>query len=389
MTNAELWDAIRAQCPSFASHTSQATADLFTERGFEALMRTDIDALNEFFTLSVRVKLLDVRASNAVNVLEASGFGESYDVPFGGIIQRMTINAVKPVSPAYRGLKDGGSVDPFVIRKPVAQERFFQQNFDYQSWLTMPDEDMYKQIFISEYGMSEFASGIMQALQTGYIVQQYENELEAINRGLLNATKYPLKDTQKMSVSLSASPTDEELRAFVLAVNNIISAMKIGPQSDAFNSYGFSCYQDVSRLKLLLRPGIVSAIKNIPALNAPGLGLPIDVIEVPNFGGIEYYSDKALTTKLYPHYDTAGAQDGWSKTDGGDLYTGTIYTKDPNATTIGIIADKGLILHGIQSPYRVEPARNARGLYTNFWASSPNNTIAVDPIYNAVVIQKA
>lgn len=389
MTNAELWDAIRGQFPSFASHTSQATAEMFTERGFEALMRSDVDALNEFFTLSVRVKLLDVKASNAVNVLEASGFGESYDVPFGGIIQRMTINAVKPVSPAYRGLRDGDSVDPFVVRKPVAQERFFQQNFDYQSWLTMPDEDMYKQIFISENGMSEFASGIMQALQNGYVVQQYENELEAINSGFLNATKYPLKDTQKISVSLSTTPTDEELRAFVLAVNNTISAMKLGPQTDAFNSYGFSCYQDVSRLKLLIRPGIVSAIKNIPALNAPGLGLPIDVIEVPHFGGIEYYSDKALSTRLYPHYDTAGAQDGWSKTEGGDLYTGNIYTRDPNASTIGIIADRGLVLHGIQTPYRVEPARNARGLYTNYWASSPNNTIAVDPIYNAVVIQKA
>lgn len=388
MTNAELWDAIRGQFPSFASHTSKATAETFTERGFETLMRTDVDALNEFFTLSVRVKLLDIKASQAVNDLEAAGFGESYNVPFGGIIQRMTINAVKPVSPAYRGLKDGDSVDPYVVRKPVARERFFQQNFDYQSWLTMPDEDMYKQIFISENGMSEFATGIMQALQNGYIVQQYENELEAINRGFLNATKYPMKDTQKLVVSLSATPTDDELRAFVLAVNNMVSAMKLGPQTDAFNAYGFNSHQDVSRLKLLLRPGIVSAIKNIPALNAPGLGLPIDVIEVPNFGGIEYYSDKTLATRLYPHYDTAGAQDGWSKTDGGDLYTGTIYTKDTNAKTLGIIADKGLVLHGIQSPYRVEPARNARGLYTNYWASSPNNTIAVDPIYNAVAIQK-
>lgn len=389
MTNINIWDAIRAHFPSFASHTSKGTAETFTERGFEALKRTDVKAINEFFQLSIQMKLLGIDASHATNRLEASGFGESYNVPFGGIIQKIAVDSVKPLSPGYTDLQNGAGPDPFIVWKPITQERFFEQNFNYQSIITIPDESRRRDIFASEYGMSDFVAGIMEGLENGYKIQTYENILKAINDGILNATKYPLKDTQKIQVSLSDVPTDSELRAFVLAINNVVSAMELDPQSDAFNAMGFSSTQEVSRLKLLIRPGILSAIRNIPALNAPGLGIPIDVIEVKDFGGIKRYADAKHTTELFPHYDAYGRVDGWSTTEGGDLYTGDVYTVDTNASTIGIIADKGVVFHGIQNPYTVEPIRNPRGLYTNFWASSQGNTIAVDPIKNVVAIQKA
>lgn len=390
MTNATLWDELRGKYPSFASHTSKATAELFTEKGYEALARTDVEAINEFFLLSVRTKLIGIDASEVTNRLESSGFGESFDVPFGGILQKMAVFPFKPNSPKYKGLKNGNGPDPGRINKPNVTERFWQQNFDYQSFGTMPDDSLRKNIFISEYGMSDFTSAFFTALQDGYKIQTYVNTLECINKGVLNAEKYPLKDTQKLNVTLSATPTDEELRAFVLAVNNAVSAMELDPQTDAYNAYSFPTAQDRSRLKLLIRPGIKTAIANIPALNAPGLGLPIDVIEVPNFGGIEYYQDKALTKKLYPYYDEDGREDGWTATEGGTTkYTGEVYTKDPNASVIGLIADKGIIFHGIQNPYTVEPFRNPAGLYTTFWASSPNNTIAADPIKNCMAIYKA
>lgn len=48
-TNAEIWNVIRAKFPNFASHTSEGTAELFSERGFEALKQSDPTALNDFF----------------------------------------------------------------------------------------------------------------------------------------------------------------------------------------------------------------------------------------------------------------------------------------------------------------------------------------------------
>lgn len=388
LTNATLWDSIREFYPSFASHTAKATADLFTTRGWETLKRTDVSAIDEFFELSLRVALIDVQASRAQDAFDVAGFGESFAVPFGEIVQKMAILPFKPISAKYRGLRNGSSVDPFVVRKPATTERFFRQNFDYANMITLPDDFAKKVIFLSEYGMSEFTAGIMQQLQNGYTIQRFENKLEAISHALGTTGEYPLKDTQVMSVSLSAEPTTEELTEFVLALTNLKEAMMLPPQTDAYNAMSFPSVQDPGRLKLLIRPGYRNAIENINALNRPGLGLPFDVIVVPNFGGIEYYQDEAHTNKLYPHYDSMGAQDGWTATENGtDLYTDTVYTLDPHADVVALVADTGIIFEAVQNAYEVEPIRNPAGRYTNFWASSPGNTVAVDPMYNMVAIK--
>jgi hypothetical protein len=391
MTNATLWDELRSKYPSFASHTSKGTSDMFTEKGWEAMNMKDRAALDEFFNLSIRTALIAVNISHAKDNLEEKGFGEYFDAPFGGIVQKIATTSVKPVSPAYRNYKNGDTVDPFKVRLPEVSDRCFKQNFDYQSWITMPDDFTRKTIFISEFGMSDFMSGIMEGLENGYKIQKYENKLEAISKAL-NSTAYPLQDTQKFTVKQAGTEmTQDELIQLILAVKNIISAMDLAPQTDAYNALKFNSTQELGRLKLLIRPGYKNQIETLVLANAYNqdkLTLPIDVIEVPNFGGIEYYSDKAHTSKLYPHYDANGAQDGYTKTEGGDLYTGTVYTNDPNEAVIGIIADKGLVFECRQNPYTVEPIRNPRGMYTNYWCNCPGGTVAVDPIYNMVTISK-
>lgn len=395
ITNGEIWDAIRAKFPTFESHTAKATKDLFTDAGFEALKTGSYpEALNDFFELTLRVYLQQVNVSRAFDNLSRDGFGEYYDQPYGGYIQRMSINSLKPISPAFKNLVEGKSVDPFIVRKPVVNERIFKQNFDYQSLITIPDDFQMKQIFISEFGMSEFMGGLMTALENGYVIQQYENKLEALN-SYLNSTAYPLQDTQKIEVALSPDPNADELIPVILTVNNIVSAMTLGPQSSAFNSAYYATVQDKSRLKLLVRPGLKNAIKVkvlANAYNQENLNLDVDVIEVPHFGGLKPYKEAEFTTPLYPVYDDMGVVKGYSETEGSTEATveeADVYWKDPNADVVGIIADKGLLFNSIQNPYRVEPIRNPRGLYTNYWASSPNNAICVDYIYNCVVIKNS
>ena len=297
MTNGKLWDMIRNKFPQFASHTAKATAELFTEAGYEQLKNGDYpNALNDFYELTLRVYLQQINVSRAEDNLSRDGFGEYYEQPLGGFIQRMSIDSIKPVSPAFKGLVNGSSVDPFVVRKPKVGERFFKQNFDYQSLLTMPDDFQMKQIFISEFGMSEYMGGLMTALENGYTVQLYENKLEAINAGI-NSVNFPLQDTQKINVSLSADPTAAELSAFILAVRNTVDAMTLGPQNHGFNAMKFNTVQDKSRLKLLLRPGIKNAISVkllANAYNIEDLQLPIDVIEVPHFGGLIPWSMRKI-----------------------------------------------------------------------------------------------
>lgn len=392
LSNLNLWNELRSAYPSFASHTAKGTAELFTERGWEALNMNDRQAVDEFFNLSIRTMLIGVNMSHAKDTLEEKGFGEYYDAPFGGIVQKMATTSLKPVSPVYRKYKNGDSVDPWKVRLPEVKDRCFRQNFDYQNWVTIPDDFTKKTIFISDFGMSEFMAGIMEGLENGYKIQKYENKLEVLNKAI-NSEKYPAKDTQKMQVTITGEqPSADELVQLVLAIKNVVSAMDLAPQTDAYNALSYASTQDLGRLKLLIRPGYKNRLESLVLANAYNqerLTLPIDVIEVPNFGGIEYYSDAGHTAKLYPHYDTSGTQDGWSTTEGGELYDGDVYTLDPNENVIGMIADKGLVFECRQNPYTVEPIRNPRGMYTNYWCNCPGNTIAADPIYNMVLIEKS
>lgn len=394
ITNVDLWNAVRAKFPTFASHTAEATKEFFTESGFEALKQLPENPLNDFWGLLLRVYLQQVNVSHAKDTLEEKGFGEYYDNPRGGFIQRMAVNSIKPISPAYKGLKDGDSPNPFVVRKPVVSERFFRQNFDYASLVTIPDDFQAKQIFIAEFGFDEFMGGVMEGLRNGYTIQVYENKLEVLNAAI-HSSEYPLQDTQQFEVSLSADPTDAELTNLILLLKNLASAIDMAPQTSAYNAMKFASTQDKTRLKMLVRPGILNAIgvRTITgAFNPEQLSLPFDAIEVPNFGGLKPYKEAAFTTPLYEVYNDLGEVIGYAETEGATtvtVQTENVHWKDPNEDVVAIIADKGAVFYSMQNGYQVEPIRNPRGRYTNYWASSPNNTVAYDPLYNFITISKA
>lgn len=426
LTNVQLWNYIRDKYPNFKSQTAKGTADLFTSRGFDQLAQFDSSVLNDFFSLSLRVFLQKIDVANVKDLLADQDFGESYDTPYGGYVQRMSINSVKPISPGYKGLKDGDSPDPFVVRKPETNERFWTQNFDYASLVTTPDQALYKNMFVAEDGMSRYLGGIMKALQNGYTLQKYTNKLEALNAGL-TSTAFPLKDTQQYQ---TADLTDSaSIIAFIKLVRDIVSAMVFNPATAAFNSYGFESTQEKDRLRLLVKPELMNIIATISRLNSPeDMSLPIKTVQVPNFGGLTpvltagdvyakgtirtdtessptYTTYKSATvnssdttigsitvTKTVEIYDDFGTKVATAFVTSGTTYYIPCevckYT-DPNADVLAIIADKGYIFENQQNPYQVEPIRNPRGLYTNYWASSPNNGIVVDHLYNVVTISKS
>ena len=402
LTNAQLWTYLRNHYPKFKSETSEVTADLFTERGFEQLQNFDSSILNDFFDLSLRVFLQKIDVADVKDLLAGQGFGEDYETPYGGYTQRIAINSIKPVSPAFKGLQNGSSPDPFVVRKPDTSERFFTQNFDYQSLVTMPDAETYKNMFVNETGMSEYMAGIMKALANGYALQVYNNKLEAINAAI-NSSDYALKDTQKYGIAISNFEASgittanaetayaSQFIGFIQLVRNIVDGMVYNPATGAFNQAGFETTQEKGRLKMLVRPTLANAIAAIMKLNnADDMSLPIDIVKVPDFGGLLPYKEAAYTTPLYPVYDQLGAVIGYAETEGATeptVQASAVYWKDPNEKILAVIADKGVVFTNTQNPYKVEPIRNPRGLYTNFWASSVNNGIFYDRYYNLVTIE--
>lgn len=394
ISNIELWNAARKLNPSFAAHTAEGTADLFTEKGFAALTNggADTKTLNEFFGIIMPYVLNQLNVSHAKDPLAEAGFGETYETPYGGYLQRIAINSIKPVSPAYTNLVNGQSIDPYVIRKPEITDRFFDFNYNYQSAVTMPDDYEVKSMFVSENGIAEYMQGIFAGMENGYILQEYLNKLEAIN-GAINNPK--LRASQKVEISISDTPTAEELLNIQAQIMNTIELMTMAAQTGDYNALGFESTQDKDRLHLLVRPGYKTALALElvrGSYNAETLDLGIQIDVVPHFGGLIPYQEAAFTNQLYPVYDKMGAQIGWNTQEDQTEVTvqlGEEFYKDPNADVFCVLADKGLIFEGKRTPYTVEPIRNPRGRYTNYWASSPKNTIKYDALYNLVKFTKA
>ena len=393
ISNVDLLKYIQAKTPQFQSLTSKITSDVFTEKGYDRIRNNDYKALNEFYGLSMRVYLQHIDIAETKDTLELAGFGETYDNPWGGIIQREAVSMVKPVSPAWKDLEDGSTVDPFVVRKGNVTERFFNQNFDFQTLLTIPDDFVMKQIFINDFGISTFIEGQIAQLRNSYAVQKYLAKKQAID-AFLKASVDTLQDSQKVDIIWSSSVTDDELISFILAVKNLVSLMKTVPTTSAYNALKFDSACDVSKLKLLIRVGFkneiaVRILRN--SFNAETLNLPVDVIEVDNFGGMEPYKEATFSTKLYPVYDKLGIQIGFAESAGQSTPTveeNAVFWKDTNENVLAILADSRLIFTSYQNGLNFETIRNPRGLYTNYFLSMPNGSVKIDNLYNAVVFNK-
>lgn len=419
LTNIQFWNECRKNNAQFESYTSAGTKETFTEKGFEALKASDLNILNKFFELSLRVAFQKVDVSRARNPLTDSGLVEVYNTPNGGFVQRIAVNSISPISPVYNNLENGSSVDPFKVRKPESSQRFFGQNYDYQNLITI-QEFQVKQIFLDEYGMGQYISGIMQGMETGRVKQEYVNLKEVLNAGL-NSTEYPLKDTQKIATQLPddlSTVTDEQLRGFIEEVMDLMTAMDTQVSSGQYNAAGFDTHVDKSDYVMLVRAGILNKIKTrlrVGAYNPEDLAIPIDrIVEVSDFGGIYPYKEAEFSTRLYPVYDSFGSESGYfiAEADAGVLAKNTasdgsvlgyqagagvniagianivakkdVFWKDENAEVKAMIAQKGLIFENRQNPYVVTPIYNPAGLYTNYWASSPANSISYDYYYNMV-----
>lgn len=390
-TNLQILEAARQFSPQFSSLTAKLTAEEFEKKGFDGMKTFQQDAKNLFWELTLRLYTLDVEYARVSDPLEDAGYGEYFNMPYGAYIQRVTTGTVKPLSPVYKDLEEGKSKDPFVVHKPKVYQRFFELNFDYQSLITLPDDFQLKEVFLNPYGVDAVASGVMSGLQAGYTNQKFLNKLECLNAGI-NSSDYPLKESQKIGISITGDePTVEEMRSFIYKLRQIISTMKTTSMIGAYNAQGFESKQDMSRLKLLVRPYLMNAIKTflLPyAFHDEFLSLGIDIIEVKDFGGLQATKDGS--TQVHPVYDDLGHLLGFNDRKGQTDVTTKIEDvkwKDTNATTVAILSDVGAVFECMQVGYQVEPIRNPRGLYTNFWASSPNNVVAYDSIKNFVVFQ--
>lgn len=400
-TNVELWNALRAKWPSFRSITAEATADTFTEKGWGEISRNNIPALNQFFELSMRVAFNKMDIARVNTRLEESGLVEVYGGNNGGYLQRISIESIAPISPGFINLKNGDSVDPFIVRKPESKERFFEcGNFNYQSLITIQEHQV-KTIFLAESGMSAFLAGIMVGLENGY-KQQKELALYKAIHECINSTEKPLQDTQKLTVTswTEGAVTEDELLDFITQLQDLATAMDTSITQPGFNANKFDTAVRPEDNIVLVRAGIMNQIKRMKALNthyegaSNMLDIPFTIMEVADFGGIQHYvMNDGAKQVLYPNYNALfGNVDGWATVEYGekvyDLDDEKILVEDLDANVLAVVLQKGLIFEDIKEPYQVRTIPNPRGMYDNYWANAANNMIRYDANYTCVTISK-
>ena len=386
ITNKELLALCKSD-PTYQSWTSKLSDKIFTDAGFEEVSLTGGPILADFFNLSVRVILQKIKTPSPKIPNLYKSIVEEYGNSQGGIFQRINTKLIKPTDPKYRNLVNGGSVDPFIVRKPETEERFYKQNYDYQNLLTIQDIEL-KKMFLSESGISDYVAGIMKSLDDAYAIQKYEIFREMLHKAL-TSTNFPLKVSQQVQVkAIDNSASNQDMAEWLQVFHNFHDLMESTVVSGEFNAKGYEHGLYTDEYTLMVRADVWNCIKTTllaTTYHTDNLTIPFKVEIVKDFGGITY-TDMAGNTMI-PVYDEFGAVKGYnaSGSDTDPLVDKDSLVKiDPHANIDALLVQRGAIFTTSQQPYETRAIYNPAGRYTNFWASQPNQSFNYDACYDIV-----
>ena len=402
LTNAQFLTAVSKVAPEFKEMAAKNSRDVFTESGFQALQNLPgtEDAVTRFYNIALMVGLQTVEHAKFKDVLASMNILERLNMSMGAYKQENHVQRIKNVNPAFlgkdgKGLKNGDSVDPYVVRKPVIDQDYYGLNWNYQNWFTLQDFDLRLGWITPGNGIQSIVSAIYEMVDLDRIETEYSKFFEVLN-GAINSTTHPLADTQQIKLdSWTENPTDDEVEALIRVLKNIVEVFDSMPSVDIYNAGKYPNGAEASDMTMLVRLGIKSRIDTLMAyvFGPEYLQFPIKVKAVPNFGGIKHYasSDTGFTTELIPVTDKDGVYTGYYSVDGtasGQIAGADTVEVDPNSDVIAVIAQKGVIFELIQNEMKVRPIINPRGEYQNTFFNQMNNGINYNHHKNLITISK-
>lgn len=416
MSNADFLTKVAELAPQFKDVASKVAKEGFTESNFEAMSQlpTGQDNVSNFYSIACLVGMQFVDYAGFRNKVDEIGVIERLAMPFAEYIQRNRVKRIKNVNPAWKGLKDGDSVDPYVVRKPeIEQDYYGGKNVAYQTFITMQEFDL-KRGWLTENGIGEIVGAVFNMIDLDRAEFDYGLYKEGIN-GAINSTSHPLQGSQKLELAAPSAPvanftaatfSKDELIELVEDLIDIGEAIESNVSLTTFNAAKYPMPLNTSDLVMMIRPGYKAKIRTLLAdvYHDENLKIPFDMKVVENFGGlVPYDSDSA---ELQPVYDSLGAMVGYVKKsytnvsaatydDTNDKYTvkygaqqgstadvtpesGVDHYVDPNEKVIAVLAQKGLIFELIQNPFNVRPIFNPRGEYTNTFFNQLDNYLGVN-----------
>lgn len=416
MSNADFLTKVAELAPQFKDVASKVAKEGFTESNFEAMSQlpTGQDNVSNFYSIACLVGMQFVDYAGFKNKVDEIGVIERLAMPFAEYIQRNRVKRIKNVNPAWKGLKDGDSVDPYVVRKPeIEQDYYGGKNVAYQTFVTMQEFDL-KRGWLTENGIGEIVGAVFNMIDLDRAEFDYGLYKEALN-GAINSTSHALQGSQKLELAApsasvanftAATFSKDELIELVEDLIDIGEAIESNVTLTTFNAAKYPMPLNTSDLVMMIRPGYKAKIRTLLAdvYHDENLKIPFDMKVVENFGGlVPYDSDNA---ELQPVYDSLGAMVGYVKKSytnvsaatydaTNDKYivkygaqqgstadvtpeSGVDHYVDPNEKVIAVLAQKGLIFELIQNPFNVRPIFNPRGEYTNTFFNQLDNYLGVN-----------
>lgn len=416
MSNADFLTKVAELAPQFKEVASKVAKEGFTESNFEAMSQlpTGQDNVSNFYSIACLVGMQFVDYAGFKNKVDEIGVIERLAMPFAEYIQRNRVKRIKNVNPAWKGLKDGDSVDPYIVRKPeIEQDYYGGKNVAYQTFITMQEFDL-KRGWLTENGIGEIVGAVFNMIDLDRAEFDYGLYKEALN-GAINSTDHALQGSQKLELAAptatvanftAATFTKAELVELVEDLIDIGEAIESNVTLTTFNAAKYPMPLNTSDLVMMIRPGYKAKIRTMLAdvYHDENLKIPFDMKVVENFGGLVPYDSS--NAELQPVYDSLGAMVGYVKKSytnvsaatydaTNDKYTvtygansgstadvtpeaGVDHYVDENESIIAVIAQKGLIFELIQNPFNVRPIFNPRGEYTNTFFNQLDNYLGVN-----------
>ena len=180
------------------------------------------------------------------------------DFEYGAILQKIKVMMPEAESDPSYGLTDGNSVDPWVVRKPVVDQKLFVTRTPYMFAVTVQREHL-KEAFLSESAMGGFISLIF-----GEVRNAIEASLENLGRATLAnliAESYTGGKEIKLVTDFNAeySPStpvtaatalndDTFLRYSISRINSLIDSLQ--DISVSYNVQGIETFTPIDRLKI-------------------------------------------------------------------------------------------------------------------------------------------
>lgn len=404
-SNVELWNAWIKENPTYRSRISMSAQEVMTERGFSEIARSCPNAIIDFMNASVVWTLNIIMPSRARSWWDRYDVQEKFYEPNGGMVQRLYGETALEVDPGYLNMKQGDAKSPWITHRPEGAQAIFEMNDNYQGLLTLTRWKM-AMAFANPTGISRYAAAQLQGLENSYVLHEDAVLDEVLSTMLSDPI---LANTQIVEVPDTIWDDKDAIVKFFALVDTVITAMKSESQSGAWNMLGFTTVQDASRLRLIVRPDLVSGMRwyaRPVAFNADNYALDVPICPKSNFGGITYVAKEAIGevaagTSLYACVSADELRTkipapeghrgiGLSNVEGssdpitysGDSNVGIV---DPHADTYATLIDKGTIFSTIKNPYRVTPwGPNPRTLEINYWANAENNGRHYDRRYTCV-----